>query len=315
MGTNYRRAVLTHWANLTGVGVAGVLGAAAFGPVGLFAVGVAEALALWIVPDIPSVQKRLDATEKDDTLETRRWYYLNALWRVQRPVSTNPFFAQRPVRWAEVEGRRYNTEDDNQFTTFIRLVQIVEGLYSLRTIRPDAVTVAQIGRIDDTINGWLARLYTAKNITDTLAQMDRSVLADELARLEKMYATIDPKDTSSQVVLGERLRALQAKADLIPALEKKRGLVLAEADTIVQQIETLNAQARTSGLAEGAGLLDTATVEGITGYDEVTAAAEVRGILSNTDPADPKVWENLRKAVGTTPDTPPARRLRRMTTA
>ena len=305
MGINYRWGVAKHPANVLFVG-AGLAAGALFGWPVLAVAGALEALVLLTVPQYDSVRGAFDKDAKAEGLVQQRWYYLKNLWGIVPRTTGNPFL-KHEMRWSTVlQGIRGSQalRGHESAGTFQRLCEIVEGLRGLRAIRPDAITDDQLFRLDEMINGWLTLLYTAKRIEDTLSRMDRYALADELASLEEMQADADPNDRATRVVMGERLRALQAKADMIPELEKRQGLVLAQADTFVQQVETLNAQIGASGVANASSLLNTTTVDAlVNGYDEVTAAAEVRGMLSNTDPDDPQVWANLRKTVGAT-DTP-----------
>lgn len=288
---SYRWFLFKHWANLTFLGAALVF-ALVSGSWFLFIVaGVLEVCALWILPDVPLVKRRLDLGDKENRLEEQRWYFLRVLWGVQRPLSMPlDFLIRKDTNWSQVAAS-YHEEDDRQ--TFRRLSQIVTGLRSFRRVQPDSITEAQLARMDEVINGWLNLLYMAKNADESLSRLNKGALEEEFNRLKEMYEAAGT-DKNTRVVLGERLRTLKDKVTSIPRLEQRRDLARAQADTLVHHIETIDSQVRSAG-SIGANVLMDTTMESLVdiGTDEIASVAEVRGMLTGTDVDDSRAWDEV----------------------
>ena len=297
MSTNYRAGVFTSLPNLAFIAVGTAVGLLAVGLPALLGVVAAEAAVLWIAPDFKSVQQSLDQTSKNDSLEKNRWWYLKTLWGVV--PSNNPGLAifKRPTVWSHVFDE-YRLNSDMQ--TFVSMCQTIDGLWDLRTVKPDAISEDQLDKMELMINGWLNLMETSKNIRDSLSKLDPDVLRDEMDRLEnlKKGATTD----ADRIVVEERFKTLRDKIRSIPRLQNKLGLTMANADTIVQHMDDINNQARTSGAADVGSILDTVAMDKMMcpsdGADEMVIAAQVRNMVSSTESDSESTWEELRNTLG-----------------
>lgn len=261
---------------------------------------VVEAAAMWLLPDLPSVQRGIESALRVERIERQRWYYLRTLWSVEEPRSSNPFVSTT-VEWS----RLFSKWAEGEQGTFIRLCRIVEELQGYQEAHPESVTDDLILRMDEMINAWLGLLYLISNTNSSITLIDQASLAKEFAKLKEQADKADPNDKATRIVLGERLRTIKAKTDNLPKLERRKALAQAQADTIVAQIEALSTQVRTAGAVEAGTLLDTSAMldGGVfqSGPDEVELAAEIRSLTSGSDlDLDNKaVWDDIGSKLGT----------------
>ena len=291
---SYTKQVFSNWINM--VGLAAVFGSGfIFGP-WAFVVGLAlEAFALWTIPDIPAVQRALDADAKQADLVRQRWYYLNVLWGIQPTTSGNWFIAE-DTNWQSVISNR----SPNGAIRFSELCAIVDGLLDFRKARPDAFTDDVLSQINERINGYLSLLYVVKTADDNIKQIDQRSLAAEFAKLQGAAKNADPSDRAGRIIMGERLRSIKARVDALPKLERRKDYADAQAENIYQQIKAMSVQIRTSGALEVGSLeanmlLNPMEALDSSGVDEMDVVAEVRGLTSNAD-ADidnPSLWNDL----------------------
>jgi hypothetical protein len=300
MATNYKAAFFKHWLNLTFLATTAAAAFAVDWKLGVAGLLV-EGAALWVAPEFKSVQRALDASQKAAKIESQRSYYVKMLWKIE--VDNGNVLFRKSVDWTEVvdEGRG----NDEYRNAFNRMIRIVESLKELQKMHPDTISINEMIRMEELINRWLELQYQVRNISDTLRLIDRSSLATELQRLEQMARTAG-NDRAARIVLAERFRTLKRKAESIPKHERRKGLWMAQAESIVQHMEELNTNIRMAGISDAGFLMDFSafdnlmTSNGEDIFENAAASSEVRDMtLSgefNLD--DPEIWGSLRQQLG-----------------
>jgi len=299
MATNYKAAFFKHWLNLTFLAATAAAAFAVDWKLGVAGLLV-EGATLWVVPEFKSVQKALDASQKASKIDSQRCYYIKMLWNIE--IERGNALFRNTIDWTEVvsEGRG----NDEYRNAFNRMVRIVESLKELQKMHPDTISSNEMVRMDEWINRWLELQYQVRNISDTLRLIDRSSLAQELQRLEQMART-SGNDRAARIVLAERFRTLKRKAESIPKHERRKGLWMAQAESIVQHMEELNTNVRMAGISDAGFLMDFSAFDNLMGsgddiFENAEASSEVRDMsLSgefNLD--DPEMWGNLRQQLG-----------------
>lgn len=305
---SYTSQVFKHWLNLTFLAV--VFGGGLTFGFPILALGlVLEGLALWVLPDFPVIKQSLDSASRIERIERQRWYYLRVLWGVDKPDVNNVLemlFSSAP-NWTESIDRRFRYASTDNLGIFVRLCKVITNLRELQVARPNAISNDQLLRLDEMINGWLGLAYLVANTEESLTQIDQKALVKDFEKLKTKVEKTDPNDRALRTVLGEQLRTIRSKVDSLPKLERRKALAQVQADTIVQQIEAVSTQARSSVAIEAGVALDTSmmmdSVLSDGNLDEVELQAEVRGVTSGSsfDLDDPTVWDDINSKLGTKP--------------
>src|SRR5262245_23373393 len=76
---SYRWSAFTHWANLAFLAAGGVAGATIDPSIWALMLP-AQALVLWLTPDLPPFRKAVEKRFEQDQRELERAYYLEQLW-------------------------------------------------------------------------------------------------------------------------------------------------------------------------------------------------------------------------------------------
>lgn len=276
--------VFQHWVNLTYLTL--VAGALVVGHPLLAALGLlVEGLALWIVPDIPGVQRHLTNQKRLQQICNQRNAYLKTLWGAE-PIG-NVFFMPQDPQFTLPR----NTDTAQNF---FRLHRLVHNL-------PAEVTSDVRIRLREMLNGYLSMLVVSDAALRSIGMINRDGLAKEFERLRKEMEKSDTQDKAFRVVLAERLRSIKAKTDALPRLDRRSALALAQAENIVQAIEATVIQLQTQGAVEVGAFASTPLLD-TPMFDDMEIATEVRGLTSQTlelDVLDPKVWEDISNTLGT----------------
>jgi hypothetical protein len=294
---NYRWKTFKHWANLAFVGGAGIAAAAGGGLPLLGLAALVEAGVLWIAPDIKGVQRALDISTRGEDRERKRRYYAHALWGVGVPKSSPAsMFVEEKTDWHKVLNPDWGRGPNEEQRLFLRLLEIVVELEAIQQHRPEALPAIRIEQVDDAINMWLQRLYIAKGIQTRLNTLNQADLVWEFEQLQDKAKRADSR--ADKIVIGERLRSLKQKVEELPKLEQRLGLARAEAERIVDEVESFLLQVRTAGTSDVAmldGLVDRYDMLD-SDFDRVLVASEVRGMLSGVD--DESAWDDVAEGLG-----------------
>lgn len=270
--------VFQHWVNLVYLALVG--GALVVGHPFLAALGLlVEGLTLWIVPDIPGVQRYLTNQKRLGQICAQRNTFVKTLWDGE-PVGNLLFLPQDP--------QFIMPRNTDASQTFFRLHRLI---YNLPTEVTDDVKI----RLREMLNGYLSMLVVSDAALRSIGMINRDGLAKEFERLRKEMEKSDTQDKAFRVVLAERLRSIKAKTDALPRLERRSALALAQAENIVQAIEASVIQLQTQGAVDVGAFASTPLLD-TPMFDDMEIATEVRGLTSGTlelDVLDPKVWEDI----------------------
>ena len=295
---NFFQLVLKHWMNLSLLG-GSLLGTMLFGWPCLLIGGVLEVGILWIMPDIPSVQRSLTSGDRVQKIERQRWYYLKSLWELNAPeTSLMDMFVSTSVKWEDLDFPRKFKQD--RIETFRKMCRLLSEIRELQTAKPEVITNEQLLTMDEMINGWLSIQALVLSTQQNRDQINSISLISDFAQLKAEKEKSDPLDKALQIVLGERLRAIAAKSDSVPKMERQIALANAQADNIVQRIEATCTQARMSGAMDTTSMLDPTMSTSVddSGFDEMAAATEIRGMVSGADMNDSTMWDSMSAKLG-----------------
>ena len=294
---NYTKLVFNHPINYTfmtevmlafvsGNTVAGVFGA------------IVEALSMWMVPDLKSVQLSIDNSERVRSIERQRWYYLKTLWNVAQPGGM--WFSSNTKSWTWY----VNRSDGPNGAQFEKLCTVVKEMTELMKAGQTTITNDQILRVEEMINGYLSLLAVVKATSSGLSQINVSALSDDFEKLQRTAKTLDPRDKAGRIIVGERLKSIKSMVDSIPRLKRRKEFAEAQASNIAGYVEAMGMQVRTSGaLGIESTVSDVLFETPEVTVDELEIAAEIRGITSSAD-ADvdnPEMWEDLASKLSFSP--------------
>ncbi len=151
---NYHWKTFKHWANLAALGGVGIAAAAGGGLPLLGLALLAEGAVLWIAPDIKGVQKALDKSGRGDAREGKRRYYAKVLWDVEPPKGkASGMFVEEKTNWRDAFGGQWDRALSAEQKTFLRLLEVVEELETLRQHRPEDIAPAQVEQVEDADEG------------------------------------------------------------------------------------------------------------------------------------------------------------------
>lgn len=250
---SYRWAAWSHWANLAFLAATGALGATVDPSFWLLALPV-EALAVWVVPDLPPFRARIDEQGEREALIAERAYYLEQLWGL-RPRSQS--FGER-VRGLFVarEVDDYDQRIDRRTQDCERYLEMRTILRKLREMVPLArtrVTERDVRMLERVVNGYLRLLVACRPLARAVNELEQAGLGPELA---KVHERLEGADPTLRPVLLERKRLLEAQLARAPKLRATLELLRARAEALPHQLRNLHAQLLAEPGAEVHGALE-----------------------------------------------------------
>ncbi len=241
----YRKAVFTHWLNWAFLAVGGIAGLVIDPSIWLAMVPI-ELGALWVLPDLPMVQLRLDKTLDGETLMREREYYMEQIWGLRKRKRPGSLGARIKALFAEVDDEplesRVMERHAESFRTYLELRQIVAKLHELHDVRGLSISERDFDRFEQVINAFLRYKLAGKTLAGALSNMDASQLALQIESIDQRLTDAAPQLRS---VLSEQRRLCQARLDRLPKLEATLELFRTRADAIVDQLRHVHSQALT----------------------------------------------------------------------
>jgi hypothetical protein len=237
---SYRWSAFTHWANLAFLAAGGVAGATIDPSIWALMVP-AQALVLWLTPDLPLFRRAVEQRFAEDQRELERAYYLEQLWGLA------PLPPQRGLKslFVSAEGVPVDSRVTVRSADFERYLEMRDIVRKLREMVPLAngrVTDEDIERLERVIIGYLRLLFACRPLGRAVSELDEAHLDRELAelrgRLEKADGTLRP-------VLLERKRLLDDQATRLPRLRATLELMRSRAEAIPYQLRSLHSQVLT----------------------------------------------------------------------
>ncbi len=237
---SYRWEAWTHWANLALMATFGVAGATIDPSIwGLML--PAQALVLWLAPDVPTFRARVDARLERRRLLAERAYFLDQLWGVhpRRPMGT----AQTLKGWFVSEERDDLDERvvsrPADFDTYLEMRDILRRLRDMVPLTSARITERDVVRLEHVVNGYLRLLFACRPLGRAVSELDQPRLERELADVS---ARLSQADSTLRPVLLERKRLLDTQLGRAPKLRATLELFRARAEAIPYQLRNLHSQ-------------------------------------------------------------------------
>ena len=237
-GPSYRKEAFSHWLNvafLLGGGIAG----ATVDPIIWVLMAPVELGILWAVPDMRLFQHFTDKRWTAGEAERQRAYYLEQLWGLDERESTG--FAS----W--LKGLMFEAEDDldarvvkrhtPEFRHYMEMRDIVAKLREMVHVAGVAVTQSEIARFEVVITGYLRMLIACKPLAQALAATDEAALKRELNELEHKLKRADRQVAA---VFRERQKLLADQLARVPKLKATLELMRTRAEAVVYQLRNIH---------------------------------------------------------------------------
>lgn len=288
---NYKIKAFTHWMNLTFLFL--MFAAWLFGLPFLAAFAITilvQAGVLWIAPDTEAFQRYVKEVSREDSIEDKRWYYLNQLWGIQRPAF-NPLnmVLDQEINWRNYAPHAY--DGYSYRTEYLRLLEIRSKLIQLSKDRPDVVSHASILEVENNINSWLELRVAAQDAGESLKGLNKKELMGNLKKLWKKSKTLE--DPTMRHILGQKAILTKKVLDQIPRLTRRSQRSEAQAGLIQEHLEAYLTQAQTARNSGAAVHLGTLADLSADSYDE-DALLEINSELGNFDMSgDDPIWGML----------------------
>jgi len=285
---SYRWAAWSHWANLTFLAAAGVAGATVDPAIWLAALPI-EALAVWLVPDLPPFRAAVDKAGERTALRAERAYYLEQLWGLAPPRRTlgerlTGLFVTRDRDDLDERIVRRPAE----CAQYLELRDILERLQAMVPLPRTRVTERDVLTLEHVVNGYLRLLLASRPLQRALRELEQSDVGAELARV---HERLEGADAVLRPVLLEQKRLLEQRLARIPQLRATLELLRARAEALPHQLRDLHAQLLSEPGSEVHAALD----------DMLERSALLADPL-----ADLSTDEAMRELLGTAPARPKA---------
>lgn len=251
--TSYRWAAWSHWSNLAML-VAGGIAGATVDPSFWYALLPAQALVLWLAPDLPPLRKAVDAKNLRAQRDAERKYYLEQLFSLA-PLP-EPTVGERLKRMF-VSGSEPDPDLRLRRTAatapYLEMRNIVAKLEEMIPLSQGRVTPHDIERFEGVINAYLRIMFACQPLERAVSEMNEPELARELADVD---GRIGQADTTLRPVLAERKRLLESQRSRLPRLRASLELLRARADALPHQLRNVQTQVLTDPGSEVHAMLD-----------------------------------------------------------
>ncbi len=251
---SYRWAAFSHWANLALLAAGGVAGAA-IDPSLLVLLVPAQALVLWLAPDVPPFRASVDARFEHTRLLAERAYYLQQLWGLTpRPAQsmgerlTGLFVSQERDDFDE----RVMTRPKD-FEKYLELRDILQKLRDMVPLASNRITERDVVRLEHVVNGYLRLLFACRPLGRAVSELDQPGMERELADVD---ARLKNADKTLKPVLHERKRLIESQLARAPKLRATLELLRARAEAIPYQLRNLHGQLLTDPGTEAHAMLN-----------------------------------------------------------
>jgi hypothetical protein len=236
---SYRWSAFTHWANLAFLAAGGIAGATIDPSIWAMMVP-AQALVLWLTPDLPPFRKAVEKRFELDQLERERTYYLEQLWGLSPlpPRSLKDVFVAPPK--VPVDSRVVVRSAD--FERYLEMRDIVRKLSEMVPLAKGRVTTEDVERLESVIIGYLRLLFACRPLGRAVSELDEGNLKRELGELS---GRLNEADGALRAVLQERKRLLEHQLSRLPRLRATLELLRSRAESIPHQLRSLHSQVLT----------------------------------------------------------------------
>jgi predicted DNA-binding transcriptional regulator len=199
---------------------------------------------LWAIPDMPLFKYYTDKRWKARRADREREYYLDQLWGLEEREALG-FSGWLKALMFEAEDdldERVVRRHSPEFQHYIEMRDIVEKLREMVDVAGVRISVAEIGRFEVVINGYLRLLIACKPLAKALQATNKSALQRELKELEKK---LKHADRIVAPVFRERHKLLSDQVDRIPKLKATLELMRTRAEAVVYQLRNIHSHVLT----------------------------------------------------------------------
>lgn len=251
---SYRWSAFSHWANLSFL-AAGALAGAAIDP-SIWALMVpAQALVVWLVPDLPPFRKGVEARFSARQREAERAYYLEQLWGLTPKPQKGLGDRLRSMFVAEQESdvdTRVVTRSA-AFERYLEMRDIVQKLRGMVSLSTGRVTEQDVERLESVIIAYLRLLFACRPLGRAVTELDQAGLEREV---QEVSARLGQADATLRPVLMEKKRLIEAQLTRLPRLQATLELMRARAEAIPHQLRNLHSQVLTDPGTQVHAMLD-----------------------------------------------------------
>lgn len=249
----YRWAAWSHWANLTFLAAGGVAGATIDPSIWALMVP-AEALIVWLLPDLPPFRASVDERNERSRLLQERTYYLDQLWGLRpRPRSfgekIKDMFVATDID--DVDERVIQRTGD--FDRYIEMRDILKRLRDMVPLARTRITDKDVTRLEHVLISYLRLLFACRPLGKAVSELKESVLEREL---QDIAQRLQGADSALRPVLLERKRLLDTQLARAPKLRATLELLRARAEAIPYQLRNLHSQLLTDPGTDAHSMLD-----------------------------------------------------------
>lgn len=250
---SYRWAAWSHWANLTFLAAGGLAGAT-IDPAIWLAMLPIEASVLWMLPDVPTFRRSIDARSERAQLQQEREYYLEQLWGVRpRRRGLGQRFKELFVTTEidDVDERVIQrTGDFDRYREMRDILQRLRGMVPLSRAR---ITEQDVLRLEHVVVSYLRLLFACRPLGKAVSELNESALERELKDIAQR---MQGADNALRPVLLERKRLLETQLQRAPKLRATLELMRARAEAIPYQLRNLHSSLLTDPGSDAHAMLD-----------------------------------------------------------
>jgi hypothetical protein len=251
--TSYRWAAWTHWSNLAVLAAAGIAGATV-DPSFWYALLPAQALVLWLAPDLPPLRKAVDAKNLRAQRDAERGYYLEQLWGL---TPLPPPTAGERLKRLFVSGSTVDPDERLRHTpataAYFEMRNIVAKLAEMIPLSNGRVKPQDIERFESVINAYLRILFACQPLERAVHETDEAQLTRDLGDVNNR---LQHADSTLRPVLSERKRLLESQNARLPRLRASLELLRARAEALPHQLRNVQTQVLTDPGTEVHAMLD-----------------------------------------------------------
>jgi hypothetical protein len=236
---SYRWSAFTHWANVAFLAAGGIAGAT-IDPSFWALMLPAQALVLWLVPDLPPFRTAVEKRHEQKQREAERAYYLEQLWGLA-PLPAKGLKSLF-VNEAEPDLDSRVVIRSADYERYLEMRDIVKKLREMVPLANNRVTELDIERLQSVIIGYLRLLFACRPLGRAVSELDQGSLERELADVR---TRLEGADSALRAVLQERKRLLEHQLSRLPRMRATLELMRTRAESIPYQLRNLHSQVLT----------------------------------------------------------------------
>lgn len=282
----YLKMAFFHWLNIGVLSSGIILGTVFNEPAVIVSTLFIEASVLWVIPDLPPFRKWVESSHYKSLESIERAYYLEQLWGlIQYPKPSLQsrilsFFATQEEEDPDI---RIKLRDSLDCQRYLEMRSISKRLKELMKVSGAKITISDIKRFEEVINGYLRLLIACRPLSQALSKIDEKKLKQELSAID---SKIEKSETTLKAVLFERKRLLESQIERLPRLLATLELFRTRSEALYYQINNIHGQVLSDPGTDFNSVLDDMIARNDTMSDplgQLEADQMVRDFMSKTD--------------------------------